>query len=599
MKKLAIIILATITISPVIAQNIDKQLKGIDQELEKVLETWNASGFAVAVVKKNEIVYAKGFGYRDYENKKPVTPNTLFAIGSCTKAFTTSLMGLLRKDGKLSFDDRPSKYIPGFMFYNEKMNNTITIKDLMCHRTGLPRHDYSWYLFPSHSKDSLIDRIEYQEPYTDVREQWYYNNFMFLTQGVIAEKITGESWEENVAKKLFAPLGMKRSNLNIEGLKNDENAALGYSLDKEDNIEKTDYYDIAAMSPAGSINSSVNEMSNWLMTWINAGKFNGEEILPTPFVHQAISGQMVVGSGLPDAENPDLHFGNYGYGWFLSSYKGHYRVEHGGNIDGFSANTCFFPSDSIGIVVLTNQSGSSIPAVVRNLIADRLLNVTRDDWNKDLSERRNERIKQQKEAEVDVVSTRITGTRLSHDLSDYAGTYSHPGYGSFQIMVENDSMFAQFALEKLWLKQYHYDVFQPFTITDNGIDSTESSALRFNFKTNDVGEIARLQVKFEAALPTLEFNREATKIDVDVEILEQYVGEYTLGGMTGKVYIKEDKLTLYVPGQPEYELYATDEHKFSIKILEGFNVEFVPGEDGAIQEVLFIQPNGTFKATKN
>jgi len=319
MKKIVYVLIALFLASTSLAQDLAKRLKGVDKELEQVLDTWQASGFAVAVVHKKKVIYSKGFGYRDYENKIPVDINTLFAIGSCTKAFTTSILGQLESEEKLDFDESPITYIPELSFYSKEMNSNITIKDMMSHRTGLPRHDYSWYLFPTNSKDSLMMRIQYQEPFKDVREQWYYNNFMYLTQGVISERITGKSWEENVQERIFDPLGMKQSNLDIAGMENSKNASLGYSV-KNDTIEKMEYYDIAGMSPAGSINSNVNEMANWLITWVNGGEFKGEEVIPAPFVSQAMSSQMVIRASLPSKERPGLHLSNYGYAWSLSSY---------------------------------------------------------------------------------------------------------------------------------------------------------------------------------------------------------------------------------------------------------------------------------------
>ena len=577
----------------------DKRLKGLEKELNTVLETWNAAGFAVAVVEKNKVIYAKGFGYRDYENKIPVTPNTLFAIGSCSKAFTTSVLGILESEGKLSLDDSPSKFVPELRFFNNEMNNSIIIKDLMAHRTGLPRHDFSWYFFPSDSKMDLVKRIAYQEPFTGVRQTWYYNNFMFLLQGVIAEEITGVSWEENVREKIFKPLNMNRSNFTIEEWLKEEDRAVGYALDKGNTIKKIDYYDIAGMSPAGSINSSVNEMANWLRTWIYGGKFNGKEILPNAFTNQASSSQMVVGSGYPDKETPGLYFANYGYGWFLSSYKGHYRVEHGGNIDGFSASTSFYPSDSLGIVVLTNQNGSSIPSVVRNIISDRMLGVDQTDWNKMLKERRDKAMEQQKEVNANKNSNRAENTKPSHKLADYTGNYNHPGYGTFKVMAENDSLFAQFTRKKLWLRHYHYEVFEPFEVTDEGIDTTENSPLKINFLISPSGEVSGAEIPLEASLDPFVFNRSDVEVELASEVLKKYVGEYQLGGVTPKVYLKgESTLYLFMPGQPEYELVPNGEHTFSIKILSGYKVQFIENEDKTITEMLFIQPNGTFKATK-
>ncbi|MBS1655343.1 MAG: beta-lactamase family protein, partial [Bacteroidetes bacterium] len=207
--------------------------KGIDTAFQRVLKDRKAAGFAVAVVKNNEIIYAKGFGYRDYENKIPVTPNTLFAIGSCTKAFTASLMGLLNKDGKLDYDKPARDYLPKLEFYNNELNDGATVRDLMCHRTGLPRHDYSWYLFTTTSRDSILQRIKYMEPTAPLREIWQYNNFGFFIQGMIAEKIFGKSWEQNVKEKLFTPLGMTASNFSIHTMEKSNDASLGYIVYKD------------------------------------------------------------------------------------------------------------------------------------------------------------------------------------------------------------------------------------------------------------------------------------------------------------------------------------------------------------------------------
>jgi len=314
--------MCAVSISTSIAAQNDKRLRGLEKELNTILETTKAAGFSVAVVEGKKIIYAKGFGYSDYENKVSADANTLFAIGSSTKAFTSAVLGQLREEEKLAFDESPLTYINDFKFYNDAMNNNISIQDLMSHRTGLPRHDYAWYLFPNHDKDSLLQRVQYHEPFVGIREQWHYNNFMFLAQGVIAERITDKSWEDNIRERFFKPLGMNRSNSSIDELLKSSNAAFGYEVKKNDEIRKMDYYHMEGMGPAGSINSSANEMSNWLMTWINNGKFKGKEILSEDYRKEAIGSHAIVNSGLPSKKVPDAHFANYGYGWFLSSYKG-------------------------------------------------------------------------------------------------------------------------------------------------------------------------------------------------------------------------------------------------------------------------------------
>lgn len=594
MKKLFTLSLLFLIANTATAQQ-DKRLKNIEKELNELMKTAKAAGFAVAVVEKDKVIYSAGFGYRDYENKVAADANTLYAIGSSTKAFTSSILGLLRSEGKLSFDDSPLKYVPNLKFYNNDLNGNIIIEDLMCHRTGIPRHDYSWYLFPTHDRDSLIQRIKYQEPFTGLRQQWHYNNFMFAVQGVIAEKISGKSWEDNIRERLLTPLGMSRTNVSIQEMKNASNAALGYSLDKNDVITKTDYYDIAAMAPAGSINSSANDMANWLITWINKGSFKGKEIIPAGYVSEAMSSHAVVRGGLPDKEMPMTFMANYGYGWMMASYKGHYRVEHGGNIDGFSASVAFFPAEQIGIVVLTNQDGSSIPSLVRNTIADRLLGTERTDWNAKLKEQ----LKKEKEADIKPEEKSTASHSPSHSLTDYTGLYSNPGYGTFEIVKKNDSLFAMFKQTRFYLKHKHYDVFAPYDAKKEIDTSGDTDGMFMNFSTNDGGDISGVKLQLEQSLDhPIEFRRKPREVSVDSETLNKYTGNYEVAGMTVKVYIKEGKLYMFVPGQPEYMLTATADNMYVITDLDGYKVEFISGEDGKVKEIMLHQPNGKFKAVK-
>lgn len=597
--KNRILSLALILIATGLYAQTDKRLKGIEKKFNAILENTKAPGFAVAIVEGDKIIYAKGFGYADYENKVAADANTLFAIGSSTKAFTSSLLGLLRGDDKISFNDNPRKHVPELEFYNDDMNNGIIIKDLMRHTTGLPRHDGAWYFFPSYDKDSLIQRLKYHEPFTGLRQKWYYNNFGFLLQGVITEKLSGKSWEENIEEKFFKPLGMNRSKTTISGMKESSNKAYGYTLDADRNIEKTDYYDIAGMSPAGSINSSVNDMSQWLITWINKGKYKDQQIIPEDYIKEAMSSQVVVASGVPSDELPNVHFVNYGYGWFLHSYKGHYMVEHGGNIDGFSASVGFYPSDKIGVVVLANQNGSAVPSLVRNTVADYMLNVEKTEWAKKHKEDLEEALEAQDKVMEDKETSNVKNTRPSHAKLDYTGFYENAGYGKFEVTVENDSLMTTLNDEKIFINHFHYDTFELIDYSDGKVDSTEiGSSLKVNFKTNESGDIESLTTSIEPTTEAIVFKRTPNTIEVDAKTLEQYVGNYDLAGQVVKFYIKDENiLYAFLKGQPEYELVPTDEHKFNLKILDGYKVEFVEVK-GMITTVKFIQPNGVFSAKK-
>lgn len=583
-----------------LVQTVTDRFAGLDTAFERVLRDWHAAGFAVAVVEKDKVIYAKGFGYRDVDQKLPVTPNTQFAIGSCTKAFTAAMIGLLQKQGKLDIDKPVRNYLPDLKFNNDAMNNSIILRDMMSHRTGLPRHDYSWYGFSSNSRDSLLQRIQYMEPTAPVRERWQYNNFMFMLQGSVIEKLTGRSWEENIRNNIFSPLGMTNSDFTIPDLEKSTEPSLGYGLKKDSIIKKLDYYHIDAMGPAGSINSSVLDMAKWVTAWINGGKYMGKEILPAGYVKDAMSSQMVVGAGLPTPEKPDIQFSNYGLGWFLTSYKGHYRVEHGGNIDGFSASTSFYPTDSIGIIVLSNQNGSAVPSIVRNLITDRLLRLPYFDWNTDLKRSADKAKAAAKDAEKLKSSNRKPNTRPSHPLRDYEGLYENPGYGKFDVSVIHDSLFAQLGKDQLWLQHYHYDIFQPFANDPkDGIDTADKTPLRFQFMMSDAGDINAVAVPLEPGLPALKFTKTPKAKPVTSMELQKYVGEYDLNGIVAKVYTKEEKtLYLFVPGQPEYELVPMGGDKFSIKIASGYFLQFALNDKNEVTDLTFMQPNGNFKAKR-
>lgn len=573
---------------------VDKRLKSIDKKMDLILDDWHAAGMAIAVVEKGEVIYAKGFGYKDFENKKPVTTNTQFAIGSSTKAFTATLIGQLAESDLLDIDKSPREYLPELKFFNDEMNNQITIRDMMCHRTGLPRHGMAWYQFSSDSKLELIKKVQFQEPSAGVRERFQYNNFMFAAQGVLAEKMTGNTWEEMIETKIFEPLGMTNSTTSLEQWLASADVAKGYGTARSE-IKALDYYDIAGMAPAGSISSSVWDMSKWLKVWIKGGTLEGAEVFSSTHYNEAINAQMSIG-GSPGTKHPDIHSAAYGFGWFTTSYRGHYRVEHGGNIDGFSASVGFYPSDGIGIVVLVNQNNSSIPAVVRNTIADKLLGLDPIDWNGEKLERKRKSQKMYEEIKEKEESKKEEDVIPSHDLNDYAGSFNHPGYGTMVIECSNDSLYAVTPKAKYWLKPAHYDVFQPYPFEDGKADMESFISFKYNFQCSDAGEISAIKINTE---DIIEFKRVIVEMETTTEELQRYVGEYALGGQSIEVFIKESEgLFLTFSGQNETQLIATELHKFAVKGMDGFSLEFVVGEDRVVSAVKFAQPNGTFEAQK-
>jgi hypothetical protein len=250
--------------------------------------------------------------------------------------------------------------------------------------------------------------------------------------------------------------------------------------------------------------------------------------------------------------------------------------------------------------VLTNQNNSSLPTFARNTIADRLLDVKRTDWVAYYKEQQEKTKKQKEEAKKDDTKKTApeTGTP-SHSLTSYTGLYTNPGYGTFEVMIKNDSLFADLKNITYYLKSKYYDIFDPFEYKNNKVVVTdENDGIYFNFSTNDAGDISGVTLKLEQSLDhPIQFKRKPKEIAVDAETLNKYTGEYVIEGMTVKVYVKNEKLHLFVPGQPEYELIATEKNMYVIAALEGYKAEFIE-IDGTVKELKLHQPNGQFTAVK-
>ncbi len=563
----------------------------------QVLEKWKAPGCAIAIVEKGRILFAGGFGYRDYPARLPVTEHTLFQIGSCTKAFTCALMGLLASDGLLELDGKVQDYLPYFRLKDNEWSNKVTLRDFMCHRSGLPRHDLSWLHQPT-TRDSFVRRMAYMEASAGWRERWQYNNFGYTVLGAVAEQVSGRSWEDLTRERIFEPLGMRSARFDLWTLPKGADVARGHRT-QADTICVEDYLRIEGMGPAGSICASAADMARWLLMWTGGGQTEGRTFLPPNFLNEALSVQMATGGSLPDAENPSIFSFGYGLGWMLSAYYGHYRAEHGGGINGFTASVCLFPADSIGIAILVNQSRSSVPSVLRNLIADRLLGLPFRDWDAELRRQYVRGRLAQISAQQAIVQSKKTGTSTVHPLPTYTGRYHHGGYGTFDVQLRNDSLFALTPGVSYYLQHYHYDVFMAIPQTEEMRDALGGFNMRLQFVTDLNGELSALHAYgLEPTVEKLTFQRLPDNYEVPKEMLERYCGHYQIGPTNVHIFLKGNALMVFVAGQPEYEAVPTGPHAFRLKGLEGYSIRFEMRDDGVPKAVVFMQPNGTFRAVR-
>jgi CubicO group peptidase (beta-lactamase class C family) len=480
----------------------EKMLSQLDVIVPAQMKEWNVAGVAIGVVYKDKLVYAKGFGYRDLAKKLPVTPETFFRIGSNTKAFTAALIGVLEEKHKRNYLDAPVRELmPELQFKDELTSIRVTPRDLMSHRTGLPRGDWYGYGVFSES-DSFFMRISNVPPQAAFRTQYIYNNYMFNALGKLSEKLTGRAWEQNLREYFFDPLDMKQTGTKTSDWLKNENRSMGYTV-RNDSIVLA-VRDSVNFGPfaAGSVMSNLPELSNWVSAWIHGGKYHGKQVIPESYYQQALSAHSNVVPSY-DPANPEKQLNSYGLGFNLMSYRGHYLVYHGGRVGGFTTNVSFMPQDSLGVIVLINQNSSPLYYNLMYSVYDRLLKLPPVDWNKrERDARRTDSINSSKLVAKDSID-RISNTQTSVPLAEYAGVYFNPGVGYLKVTFENGSLMAQINTgAKSRLTHYHYNMF-------NGPAPDQPSGIRkYRFGLNESGVVDKVRFVDRVSKIEYMFNRQ-------------------------------------------------------------------------------------------
>lgn len=435
-------------------------LKSLEDYIQKAVGDWEVPGLAIAIVRNDEIILAKGYGVRTLSFPYPVNEETLFAIGSASKAFTCAVLATLADEGKLSWDDRAAELYPGFELFDPYATREITLRDLVCHRSGLSRGDMLWY-GTSFSRDEILRRVRHLEPTWSFRGNFGYQNIMYLAAGEIAAKVGGRSWDELVEERLFEPLEMHASVTSVVPLAERENVAMPH-VKVEDKVQLVRYRNIDNIGPAGSINSNVLEMANWIRMHLGRGEFEGKRIISEKMIEEMHTPQMLMPpSEINKRMYPDSHFLTYGLGWFIRDYRGEKLIQHGGNIDGMSALVGMIPEKNIGCVILTNHGGSPLPTIAMMKTFDVLLGAPDKDWSAEFKEWVAKQEKEANEREKKEEAERATNSKPSLDLANYAGAYRHEMYGDLRIdSGEGGLLFDRGAAFTGTLEHWHYDTFR-------------------------------------------------------------------------------------------------------------------------------------------
>lgn len=451
-----------ILFSPLLfAQNKNVDFEKLDAYFEKTAEDWGIPGMSVGIVKDGKIVFSKGYGVLKITEPEKPDGNTLYAIASNSKAFTSAMIAMLVQEGKLNWNDKVQKHLPYFQLKDPFVSNQITIKDLLCHRSGLGTYsgDIIWYKSSLNSEE-IIRRLKGIDPKFNFRDGYGYSNVMYITAGEVIKQVTGKTWGENVQERILDPVGMSRTIYSLKKLQKKGNFAIPHALENEKNIPipHVDWEEIAAL---GGIFSSTNDMGRWMIFNMNHGITETDTLL-TPYSRNMIwkmhNSYTVDRTKTNDTNN---HFRGYGLGWGLADYHGRLRVSHGGGYDGMISSVNMIPDEKLGVVVLTN--GMKVPTMAVTYYAlNAFLGVEEKDWSTEMLEKRNNRDTDDKRIS-DRKGKRINDTEPSVALEKYAGSYFAEIYGNIEVKLEDDKLRIYFGHTpelSATLEHWHYDVWK-------------------------------------------------------------------------------------------------------------------------------------------
>lgn len=429
------------------------------------LKSQNVPGAAVGVIQDGKVIFAKGYGVRDHQSKAPVTSKTIFGVGSVSKSFTATVVASVIDEGKLSWDRPVREYLPWFAMDDPVATQLITVRDMLTHRSGLPRHDFirfSTYL----SREELVRRVRFLPLNHTFREVYQYNNLMFVTAGYLAGVLANSTWEELVQQRIYNPIGMTRSNTSSLDSQKSDDFAKPHSDGKE---EEFYVYQKYGVGPNGAVNSCVDDMLKYLQMWLDNGKANGTQILSPAQMSELKRPVSVVNATA-----------SYAPGWQIGSYRGHRTIAHGGAITGFRAHVMMLPEKRTAIVAMINDQTGLAQQLVEAQ-ADRILGLEQEKPLRGFEPSSGRKPPQP-----------VPGTKLSRELAAYTGTFHHPAYGNIRVDSNGENLQVRFDAVTVSLKHFHYDTF-----------SSSMGPVRFVLGTS--GEVREMHLPLEAAVKPFVF----------------------------------------------------------------------------------------------
>jgi CubicO group peptidase (beta-lactamase class C family) len=550
------------------APDMAARLAAIEKALDEKRRELHIPGVSFVIVKDDKVIYMKGLGLKDVERGLPVTPDTLFAIGSSTKAFTALSAVMTADDGKLSLSDSPKKFLPYFRLRDPEADAKITIRDLLSHRSGLDRTDLSM-VSGKLNREELIRVAGLAKPTAKLGEKFLYQNVMFTAAGEVVAQANHTTWDDYIEKRILKPLGMKASNTTVAATLKTADYALGYSYNSETKeTQHVPMREIGEAAPAGAINSTARDMAQWLRLMLGEGTFEGKRLVSEKNFKELVSVQNKVAGNV-----------NYGLGWFLREWNGHKVVEHGGNIDGFNALVAMMPDQKLGFVMLSNISGSPLGPFAMETVWSNLVG----------------------KPETDVAKS----TGPAGDPAGEIGKYFLAEASiNFEVELKDGKLLLnvpgqpQYQLENIGGRRYKlagapagfYVTFRPVK---------EKEAETEMYLEQPQGNLVLARVKADAAASAKSERSPAAAAHYNGP-LKDLLGSYEMkGGPTVEVTVVDEKVVMIVPGQPAYPLAEKEKDKLSISTLpDTYAVMVKRDAAGKVSGLLMKQPEGDFELNR-
>ena len=527
--------------STLAAGSYERALSAIELKTDARRKELGIPGVALAIVKDDQVIYMKGLGYKDNEKQIPVTPDTQFAIGSATKAFTGLTVLMSDDEGKLSLDASPRTVLPYFKMADPDTDKNMTIRDLLTHTSGLGRTDVAM-VSGKLTRAELIKVAGEAKPVAKFREAFGYQKLMFAAAGEAVAVAQKQPWEKFVADRIFKPLGMTNSNLSITDMARAGDRSIGYRFIGDSNVVETiPYRNIDVIGPAGSINSSANDMAKWVRFVLNGGAVDGKRVVSEKAFAEWIK--------------PQNKMGNYGLGWFIQKWNGLTVVQHGGNIDGFNSMVAMIPEKKLGFVMLTNVTASTLgnelmPIVWQNILGEAKKNAGPDGTAVPEKEAGKYRLEA---AGVDIEILWKDGKLVASVPGQPAYPLENVGGRKYKMVGAPDGFFMTFKDTEMYLEQPHGN----FTLPKSGPSAKTVSS----------------------------------------EAAKALIGKYQSEASGRVVEIKEldGSVVLAIEGQQPYALVEKEKDRFSMSPLpDEFFLTVKRSADGKFERFAITQPQGEF-----